>query len=131
MKRSPVKKKRSTPRRREAPREDATWWQWANTMLLIRSQGLCELCCDALGAGPGPIERHHRLKRRDGGDRLSNLLYLHERCHQFVTEHPLESTPAGRIVRTGHDPANVPVWINGHWWLLDDQGGRTHTDPPT
>jgi 5-methylcytosine-specific restriction endonuclease McrA len=122
-----VRSRRPTPRRRDAPREGAEWWEWATTVLYIRSRGFCEFCCDPLTE---PVERHHRLRRRDGGDRLANLLILHQRCHQFVTEHPHMETPAGRIVRTGHDPATVPVWIDGDWWLLDDQGGKTPTEAP-
>lgn len=129
MKRSPMRRRRPTPRRREAPREEFDWWTDATNALLRRSGGRCERRgCDLYRTG---IERHHRIRRRDGGDRLANLLALCPDCHAHITRHPAEARENGWIV-TAHaaDPTTVPVLIAGTWWLLDDDGGRTRTTPP-
>lgn len=125
-----VRKKRPTPRRRAAPQEGQAWWQWATQMLLARCGYRCERCGQPLGDN---LERHHRQRRQVGGDRLSNLMALHTRCHQHITEHPDEALANGWIVSTHGpdgppDPALVPVRLPGlsgtARWLLDDQGGK-------
>lgn len=122
MKRSRIKPRRSTPRRRDAPQADAEWWAEATMLLLGRSGSRCERCGKPLA---GAMERHHRQRRRDGGDRLSNLLALHPSCHQWITEHPAEAREHGWIVSASNpDPSRMPVMIAGGWWLLDDLGGK-------
>lgn len=121
-----VRKKRATPRRRSAPRGDKAWWDWATMALLARCGYRCERCGHALGDN---LERHHRQRREVGGDRLSNLLALHSRCHQYITEHPEEARANGWIVSAdADDPALVAVRLPGlggsALWLLDDQGGK-------
>lgn len=126
MKRSRIKPRRSTPRRREAPQEDGDWWADATFALLRRCADRCERC-----GGPlrGRLERHHRQRRRDGGDRVSNLLALHPECHSWVTTHPAEAIERGWIVPVEADPAAARVWLAGvglrpgGWFLLDDGGG--------
>lgn len=130
MKRSPmpraranVKPRRSTPRQRVAPRWTAAEWEDANALLYARAGGRCE-CCDV--ALSGRAERHHRQRRRDGGDRLANLLLLAPECHAWVTTHPAVALDRGLIVSAhAADPAQVPVlWRGAVWSLLDDAGGR-------
>lgn len=123
-----VRPKRPEPRRRDAPQEDAAWWEYANHMLAVRSGGKCERCAFPLsGPGARKPERHHRRRRRDGGDRLANLLLLCSLCHQWITEHPTAAKAEGWSVAalTAEDPADVPVRLaNGWLYLLDDSGGR-------
>lgn len=124
---STVKRRRETPRRRNAPQEEFGWWQtFANPLLMMRSGGICEVGgCDLNQTG---IERHHRQRRRDGGDRLANLMALCPRHHHYVTDHPEEAYANGWSVRALDltDPADVPVRLapTGHLWRLDDQGGK-------
>lgn len=134
MRRSPlrrtgrVKPRRDTPRRREAPRWTAEDWTLANIALNLRSGSRCECCGGRLYAGN--IERHHRIRRRDGGDRLSNLLIIRRTCHQYWTEHPALARDRGIILLTTDDPETVPVlWRGREWSLLDDDGNRTPTQP--
>lgn len=125
MKRTAIRPKRATPRRRIAPKEqDPGWWDWATSALLRRSGGRCERKgCDLYATG---LERHHRQRRTVGGDRLSNLLALCSLCHRWITEHPEEARANGWIVSTSEpDPAAVPVVIEGWRWTLDDAGHRT------
>lgn len=121
MRRTPIRPRRREPRTREAPRWDATDWANANVILLARAGYACELC----GKECGPVERHHRKRRRDGGDRLSNILMLGRPCHQHITEHPSEARRYGWIVSVSRDPAAIPVLVNRREWVtLDDEGGK-------
>jgi len=128
VKRSRVKPYRETARRRLAPEEDAEWWAWATMELLGRSGSRCEKCGQPLGSS---MERHHRQRRRVGGDRLANLMALHPHCHQWITEHPAAAREAGWIVSAegpggvAPDPAEIPVRLpDGYLWLLRDDGRK-------
>lgn len=90
--------------------------------LAERSDGGCELCV---------FERatnwHHRKNRSQGGQHtLSNALHLcgsgTTGCHGMVTENPARAYDRGWSVRSGFDPADVPVLYAGSWALLDDDG---------
>lgn len=70
-----------------------------------------------------PVERHHRKRRRDGGDCYENILALHRKCHAWVTEHPEEATTRGLIVPTWAEPLSVPVLVGEQAWELDQAGG--------
>ena len=121
MKRSPIRSRRATPRRRLAPQWTAADWKTAEPFLQARAGGRCECCGDPL---TGPVERHHRVRRRDGGDRLSNLLVLLRTCHAYWTQHPEEARANGIILSVGQDPATCPVLVGDRdWMLLDDEGG--------
>lgn len=128
-----IRGKRSSPRRRTAPRV-ATHAEWDEfTMLLwARARGLCERCGDR-----APTERHHRKRRRDGGDRLANLLFLCTPCHGEITDQPESVTRAralGYIVPAlgVSDVETYPVLQWGTTWvLLDDDGHATACDPPS
>jgi 5-methylcytosine-specific restriction endonuclease McrA len=90
----------------------------------LRDMGRCRRC------GMAGTEQHHRIRRRDGGHRRSNIVLLCHDCHRDVTENPLTAKLTGYI---------VPPWIedgtlvtplqdsNGRWVLLDDEGGVTYT----
>jgi hypothetical protein len=86
-----------------------------------RSGGMCEIC----GTQPG-TERHHRKRRRDGGDRLSNILFLCQRDHQFVTEHPANARKYGWIVSVNAEPDMIPVLYRRQTWHLLDDVGSLH-----
>lgn len=129
VKRSGIRSRRATPRRREAPRWTPQGWEEANSRLAARSGGRCECCGDPLA---GQVERHHRVRRRDGGDRLANLLYLSPAHHAWWTRHPEQARVRGLIVSAWQDPGEVPVLLAGAAWrYLDDQGGtRPAPEPP-
>lgn len=128
MKRTSLRRKRAAPRRRIAPRWDYAEWETATTTLLARCGGSCERCGRPLG---DRMERHHRQRRRVGGDRLANLMALHPACHAWITEHPQEARDAGWIVPAegpggvAPDPAEFPVRLPSGWYLLTDDGTKT------
>jgi len=121
--------------RRQTPRWVADEWEEASAALLHRSKGRCEHCGKDL---LGRAERHHRMRRRDGGDRLSNLLLVLPEHHTDIHREPSRSMAYGWIVPAValsvvlandlvvpcEDPATVPVLLGDRWWLLDDAGGR-------
>jgi hypothetical protein len=131
--RSRIKGKRATPRRRNAPRFDTAQWDEATMLLAARSRLMCERCGQSLN---GRGERHHRQRRRDGGDRLANLLLICTTCHGEITDKPESETHARRLgyivpalgIAT---PDTLPVLLWGDTWvLLDDDGTATACDAP-
>ena len=80
-------------------------------------------------SGPG-AEIQHRVRRREGGHRFSNLCLMCHTCHQtWAHAHPDEARRTGFIVPTWADPSTVPLkaWIG--WVQLDDEGGYVHVEP--
>lgn len=96
-------------------------WDEANQRLFVRAEGGCEIC-----GRSDAIERHHRKRRTDGGDRLSNVVWLCPDHHRYVTEHPSEARRYGWIVSVSRDPLEVPfLWRRREWVYLDDEGNKT------
>lgn len=91
--------------------------------LAERSDGACEICFFQKATN-----WHHRKNRSQGGlDCLSNALHLcgsgTTGCHGLVTENPAMAYDRGWSVRSGFDPAHVPVLRHGaDWVLLGDDG---------
>jgi hypothetical protein len=117
--RSRIRPRRPEPRRREAPRWTAEQWEQANAQLMARCGGRCECCGEPLTA----VERHHRKRRRDGGDRLSNVLMLLPEHHARWTVQPERARELGLIVSVSEEPDEIPLlWRGTSWRLLDDFG---------
>jgi len=71
------------------------------------------------------------VRRRDGGDRLSNLCLLLPGHHANAHTAPAHARETGVIVLSTLDPATQPILHHGkRWVLLDDDGGVTPCDPP-
>lgn len=97
--------------------------------LAARSGGWCEMAlpgCAGRAADPA-----HRNGRGMGGrkgaakelhDRLSNVLHACRRCHETTHWAPAWACRLGLMLRTGQDPAAVPVLYRGVWVLLADDG---------
>lgn len=102
-------------------RWDGEAWADANLILMSRAGHTCERC----GKECGPVERHHRKRRREGGDSLENLVVLGRPCHAEIHAHPVEARRAGFIVSMSREPAEVPIlWHLHEWVYLDDVGGK-------
>ena len=104
------------------PRWDTAQWESASLLVMHRDGLACLWCGEPLR---GEVARHHRMRRRAGGDRLANILLLHGDCHRHIHAHPIEARGRGFIVSVYADMLGEPVVAkNGRAWLLDDQGGR-------
>lgn len=100
------------------------------TRLLVyaRAQERCEIC--GVYAYGGSL--HHRRPRGMGGSKrpetnqASNLLLLcgsgTTGCHGTTEAARLDAIDAGRILRQGQTPADVPVLTRHGLVLLDDAG---------
>lgn len=80
-----------------------------------RCGGACEFC----GFGISTIRQmhvHHRKMRSQGGDwSLPNLMGVHQACHNTgsfsIHANPARSYKLGHLVRSGDDPAAIPVQL--------------------
>ena len=108
-------------------------WEQATMDLLRRDGDCCPWCGKAL---QGQAERHHRQRRRDGGDHLANLVLLHPRCHNggpgSVHGGPDHARARGFIVSFAADPLTQPIQVQTRhgqaWYSLDDRGSRQPYD---
>ena len=92
-----------------------------------RSGGVCEICW-----WNRATNWHHRKNRSQlGGNELSNAMHLcgsgTTGCHGMVTENPALAYENGWSVRSGHDPAAIPVLRFGSDWVLLADDGTTTT----
>lgn len=116
-----ISPKRKPPRRRGAPRWTADDWADADLILSARAGYACERC----GKECGPLERHHRKRRRDGGESYPNIIHVGAGCHQEIHAHPAISRRYGWIVSAYADPIAVPMlWRSKEWVLLTTDGGK-------
>lgn len=98
-------------------------WQEASDILWQRDRGMCGWCGKSIA---GEVNRHHRQRRRDGGDTLQNLVLLHPWCHNMhkdsVHDNPALAKERGFIVSAWDDPAVVPLDVRlvGVFLLLPD-----------
>lgn len=106
-------------------RWDAAEWEHATLLVLHRDGDRCLWCGQPLR---NDAARHHRMRRREGGDRLANVVLLHTRCHEFVHGNPIVARGRGFIVSVYNDVLTKPlVAKDGRAWLLDDEGERSLT----
>ncbi len=98
---------------------------------IIDRDGTCARC-----ERPG-TDIHHRRPRGMGGsgnpdtNRPANGVLLCRPCHSWVEANRADATEQGWLVPQRADPALVPVWRGGSWWLLDGDGWTpTDLTPP-
>ncbi len=75
------------------------------------------------------FERHHRKRRRDGGDTLANIAYLcggPQGCHSYVHTHPAEARKFGWIVSVTKEPDQTPMLVWDKTWVQFDNQGNAH-----
>lgn len=129
---SPKRDDRRDRGRRAAPTFDTQQWDDATLALAARSRMRCEIGGEQLAERD--VERHHRKRKRDGGDRLANLLRCCSTHHHYAHEHPAWARERGFIVNAlgiDNDPADRPVLLWGDTWVqLDDEGGALACDAP-
>lgn len=98
--------------------------QKVRDLIFERDENTCRLC--GLYPCGARLAIHHRKPRGRGGDnRRSNLVLLGDvgGCHDLVVESLRTAAySSGWLVRTGEDPAQVPIVWNGVRVLLTDGG---------
>src|SRR5690606_1313143 len=100
--------------------------QAVSDLVRARDQGRC-IVCGAMGT-----ERMHRIPRRDGGHRASNLALGCHTCHARAHASPAWGYEVGIMAsRYGTDVSQVPIWSWRGWVLLDDEGGIEVIAPRT
>ena len=88
-----------------------------------RASGMCEICFFYAAE-----HIHHRRPRGVGGSKApdtntaANGLALCTECHSWVESNRTKALELGWLVRQGHNPAEMPVWIGWRWVLLCDDG---------
>jgi len=103
-----------------------------------RSEGQCENCYYSLHWS---ASLHHRTPRGMGGTRRtdinlpSNLLYVcgsgTTGCHGWIESQRTDAMALGLLVPRTSNPVDVPFRdAFGQWWVLDVEGGKTHTEAP-
>jgi 5-methylcytosine-specific restriction enzyme A len=106
---------------------DRDKWIKAKHLVNERDGGICQKCPDPA------TDVHHRVTRGMGGSRddtlnygMANLVALCRSCHDEVHAHPAASYNAGWLVRTGNDPAVIPLVVTKDMtiWLKDDGTSR-------
>lgn len=91
-------------------------------LVLVRAAGLCEGCGGLLDDTGTHL--HHRIRRRDGGHTLDNLVALHPLCHVLgplaVHERTKWARARGLTVRVAADVSAAPLILpSGQVVLLD------------
>lgn len=80
--------------------------------VFVRAWFACERC-----GGDDGLQIHHRRPRQAGGTSdpaarsAANALLLDDRCHRWIESHRTWAEAQGWLVRSGVDPASVPVLI--------------------
>lgn len=97
-------------------------------LLAARSAYRCE--ARTIDCAGDATDWHHRLRRRDGGDDITNALHLCRPCHALIHAHPRMARVAGWIVSAWGDPDTTPVRVRGRWVYLTPDGGRDPAPEP-
>ena len=94
--------------------------------VILRAGGYCEKCGKVLH----DYALHHRkLKSRGGKDSVSNLMVLHNECHNLGTMSvhmtPELSTKRGHMVSSWDNPEDVPVLMaDGELYYFKENGDK-------
>lgn len=97
----------------------------ARKITRARSEGQCEIHGDHPAS-----DMHHRLNRSQGGQwSPDNLLHICHAIHMHITTSPQMAMEQGWTVRSGRNPADVPVWLAGRGWCFLHANGHVDEAP--
>ena len=90
-----------------------------------------EMRCQVCGAIGSEIQ--HRIRRREGGHRLSNLIRVCSTDHRSIHANPAWALERGFTLSAvfEQDPTSLPVCSYRGWVLYDDEGGYRVIAPRT
>lgn len=99
----------------------------ARALVMQRDRSACVAC------GAMASEVMHRVRRREGGHRLSNLALGCRTCHSRAHANPGWAMERGYILSAVAevDPSSEPMLTWRGWVLLDDDGGLSVVAPRT
>lgn len=82
-----------------------------------------EMRCQVCGAIGSEIQ--HRMRRREGGHRMSNLIRVCSVDHRAIHANPAWALERGYTVSAvfDADPSQIPVCTYRGWATFDDAGG--------
>lgn len=90
-----------TDRYRERKATQEREWRRVRQWVSGRADGRCEVR-EAPGCWGGGEQAHHRRMRSQGGtDAPENLLWVCERCHRWIHDHPEVAYTRGWLIRAG------------------------------
>lgn len=90
-----------------------------------------EMRCQVCGATGTEIQ--HRVRRREGGHRFSNLIRVCSTDHRTIHTNPAWALAEGFTISAvfDQDPRRIPVHSYRGWTLYDDEGGFQVIAPRT
>lgn len=91
-----------------------------------------EMRCQVCGATGSELQ--HRMRRREGGHRKSNLIRVCSIDHRSIHANPgwaMERGYTVSAVMADADPSQIPVHSYRGWVLYDDDGGFDVIAPRT
>ena len=92
-------------------------------MVKDRADGHCEAANFATCTG-FPEHLHHRqLRSQGGGHTVENLIAVCSSCHTWFHREVAVATSQGWIVRSVHEPGEVPMKYRGRTVVLTEDGG--------
>ena len=93
--------------------------------VIARDRDKC-LACGAKGT-----EIQHRVRRREGGHAMGNLMRVDATCHRRIHSNPAWAVAKGYTVSAVQnlDPALIPLWTFNGWTLLHNDGTTTVIAP--
>lgn len=91
-----------------------------------RDRGQCLRC------GGDGTELQHRMRRREGGHHLWNLVTMCGTCHRgWAHANPEQARTFGWIISVHHDsPETVPLYTFWGEWVVLTADGRYESTPP-
>jgi len=92
----------------------------------LRDKGRCLRC------GVPGTEIQHRMRRREGGHHLWNLVLMCHACHAWAHGHPAIARAFGWVISVHADlPNQRPLYTFwGEWLILTDDGEYAPASPP-
>lgn len=96
------------------------------TLVKDREKNRCLRC------GVPGTDIQHRMRRREGGHHLWNLVFMCHACHMWAHANPALARPFGWVISVhNRRPETVPLYTYyGEWITLTPEGTYAAASPP-